>query len=225
MRNIISAAVVAKLKKPGRYAVGNGAYLQISKWGTKSWVYRYQRAGRSRHMGLGPAWLLSLAEARQKARDAARLLLEGIDPLEAKRRSKHAARLASVRSKTFRECAEAYISAHEAGWRTKWSRNQWISSLEKYVYPKIGDLPVADIDVACVLSAVEPIWTKSPETGSRIRGRIKAVLDWAGRESCAPVRIPLHGRGGSIISFPHLASCAASAPRRNEVLRNRCVHE
>jgi integrase len=179
VRNIISAAAVAKLSKPGRYAVGNGAYLQISKWGTKSWLYRYQRDGRSRHMGLGPAWLLSLAEAREKARDAARLLLEGVDPLEAKRRAKHAVRLASVRSKTFCDCAQAYIAAHEAGWRTKWSRNQWISSLEKYVYPKIGDLPVADIDVACVLSVLEPIWTKLPETGSRIRGRVEAVLDWA----------------------------------------------
>jgi Arm DNA-binding domain len=85
MARNITALQVAKLNKPGRYAVGEGAYLQISQWGTKAWIFRYQRDGRQRHMGLGPASLITLAEARDKAREARRALLDGADPLTAKR--------------------------------------------------------------------------------------------------------------------------------------------
>jgi hypothetical protein len=78
--------VEAKIREgaPGRWAVGEGAYLQVAKVGkrvTASWLLRYQRDGRGRHMGLGPVGLLSLSEARDRARDARRLLLDGIDPL------------------------------------------------------------------------------------------------------------------------------------------------
>ncbi len=64
----LTAVAVGKLKKPGRYAVGDGAYLQIATGGTKSWLFRYKRDGKARHMGLGPYSLLTLAEAREKAR-------------------------------------------------------------------------------------------------------------------------------------------------------------
>jgi hypothetical protein len=77
----MSAVAVAKLRKPGRYAVGDGAYLQISQWGTKAWVFRYSRDGTQRHMGLGPCDLITLAEARDKAREARRALPNAIDAL------------------------------------------------------------------------------------------------------------------------------------------------
>jgi hypothetical protein len=76
----LTAVAIANLKKPGRYAVGDGAYLQISASGTKAWIFRYQRDGRAHHMGLGPVDLISLAEAREKARQARRALLDGADP-------------------------------------------------------------------------------------------------------------------------------------------------
>src|SRR5215203_4951920 len=81
----LTALAVSKLTKPGRYAVGDGAYLQISEWGTRAWVFRYSRDGRGRHMGLGPHNLITLAEAREKAREARKALLNGKDPLTAKR--------------------------------------------------------------------------------------------------------------------------------------------
>src|SRR3954464_14372925 len=86
--NPLSAVAVAKLIKPGRYAVGDGAYLQIAAGGTNAWVFRYQRDGKARHMGLGPVSLVSLAEAREKARQARRALLDGDDPLELKRQKR-----------------------------------------------------------------------------------------------------------------------------------------
>src|SRR5215471_6582639 len=111
MRKYLSAAAVSKLKKPGRYAVGDNCYLQISKWNTRAWVYRYMRNGRAHHMGLGPCRLVTLAEARSQAREAARSVLDGVDPLEAKQRARRASLLAAVKDKTFRQCAEAYIAA------------------------------------------------------------------------------------------------------------------
>ena len=173
----LSAAAVAKLKKPGRYAVGDNLYLQISTWHTKAWVFRYTLNGTPRHMGMGPCDLITLAEARAKARDARRLLLDGIDPLEAKQSARRQRLLATTRAKTFKECAEALIASREAGWRR--SSGQWHQSLRAYVYPRIGELSAADINTAAVVSVLQPIWTKLPETASRVRGRIEAVLSWA----------------------------------------------
>jgi integrase len=179
MRKYPGAKDLAKLTKRGRYAVGNNVYLQISEWGTRSWLFRYRLDGRATHMGLGPYDLLTLAEARERGHQARRQLLNGVDPLKEKRQAKRLRALDRVHAKSFKECALAYITAHEAGWRGDRSRRQWSASLTKYVYPKIGTLPVADVDLACVLSVVEPIWTLVPETARRVRNRVELILDWA----------------------------------------------
>jgi integrase len=179
MRWALSAAAVARLREPGRYAVGDGAYLQISQWGTKAWVLRYVLDGKSHYMGLGSCALVTLAEARSKARDGRRLLLDGVDPIAARRTARHKNLLNSSKLKTFKECAEAYIAAHEKSWRNRKSHTQWVSSLEQYVYPKIGQLSVADIDDGLVLEILEPIWTRIPETAGRVRGRVENILAWA----------------------------------------------
>jgi integrase len=179
MRRYPSARDLAKLTKPGRYAVGFGAYLQISEQGTRSWVLRYRTGEKAVHMGLGSAEIITLKEAREKAHAAQRMRLDGKDPLQEKRAAKRQRVLDLVHAKSFKECALAYITAHEAGWRGDHSRRQWSASLERYVYPKIGKLPVADVDLACVLSVVEPIWTLVPETARRVRNRVELILDWA----------------------------------------------
>jgi integrase len=179
MKRYPSAAAVAKLNKQGRWAVGDNVYLQVSEWGTKAWIFRYERDGRARHMGLGPYSLLTLAKARARGREQRRLLLDGVDPLEAKRAAKRQRLLATIRHRTFEQVARDYIAAHEDGWRGDASRKQWIASLETHAFPKIGDMPIANIDVAAVLLVLEPIARAIPETAHRIRNRIAAVLDWA----------------------------------------------
>jgi Arm DNA-binding domain len=79
--NRLTALKVVKLNKPGRYGDGGGLVLQVSKWGTKAWPFRYERDGRERQMGLGPLGTISLAEARQRALQARKLLLDGLDPI------------------------------------------------------------------------------------------------------------------------------------------------
>ena len=175
----LTALQVAKLKKPGRYAVGDGAYLQITGDSGRSWLFRYQRDGKPRHMGLGSESLLSLVDAREAAREARRLLLQGIDPLEHRAAKRQQAALETARGVTFKECADRYIAAHEAAWRNPVHRKQWRSTLATYVHPVFGDLPVAAIDTALVTQVLEPIWTAKPETAGRLRGRIERILDWA----------------------------------------------
>jgi Arm DNA-binding domain len=105
--NRLTARAVETKSKRGRYADGGGLVLQVSKGGTKSWIYRYQRDGRERHMGLGPVHTLSLADARDRARDCRRSLLDGRDPIEQRETERRQQRVDSARGMTFKQCAEA----------------------------------------------------------------------------------------------------------------------
>jgi integrase len=174
----LSAAAVAKLKKQGRYGVGDGVYLQISKWKTRAWVFRYERFGKAHYMGLGPCHLISLAQARAKGRDAQRMLLDGDDPLSAKRQKRANEALRLAREQTFEQCAIAYLADHDVGWSAA-SSAQWRQSLSAYVFPVIGRLPVAEIDLPLILKVLEPIWREVPETANRVRSRLEAILGWA----------------------------------------------
>jgi integrase len=176
----LTAIEIAKIKKPGRYSVGDGAYLQITGENGRSWIFRYERGGRARHIGLGSCRYVTLAEARERAHAMRRsLILDGVDPLEAKRRAERERLLASATAKTFREIAFDYIAAHEDSWRGDHSRKQWTSSLEKYVFPRIGAMLVATVDVAAVVAVLDPIAKSIPETAARIKNRISLILDWA----------------------------------------------
>lgn len=181
----LSAKLVQSLSKPGRYGDGRGLWLQVTapkaedKRPSKSWLLRYTLHGRAREMGLGPLDLVSLAEARDRAKAARKLLLDGVDPIEVRRQQRAEARLQAAQGVTFEECATRYIAAHESSWRNEKHRAQWSSTLTTYAFPVLGSLPVAAIDTGLVLKVLEPIWTEKPETASRLRGRIETVLDWA----------------------------------------------
>jgi integrase len=175
----LSAMRVSKLAQPGRYGDGGGLWLQVSKWGTKAWLLRYAIAGRQRQMGLGGLDDVTLAEARQAAREARRQLREGLDPIEVRRSKVAALRADDAKTMSFQQCAEAYIASHRAGWRSPKHADQWLSTLTTYAFPTFGHLPVAAVDVGLVLKAIEPIWTTKPETAGRVRGRIESVLSWA----------------------------------------------
>ncbi|MCR6629360.1 MAG: tyrosine-type recombinase/integrase [Magnetospirillum sp.] len=175
----LTALSVARLKEPGYYPDGGCLYLQISASGTKSWLFIYSKNGRDREMGLGPLHTVSLAEARKKAEECRKLRLNGLDPIDMKRAEQLERKVETAKVMTFRECATAYIEAHEAGWRNAKHADQWRNTLAKYAYPAFGDLPVQAVDVGLVMKALEPIWASKTETASRLRGRIESILDWA----------------------------------------------
>jgi integrase len=175
----LTALKVSKAKTPGYYGDGGGLYLQVSRYLSKSWVFRRKLAGRVREMGLGSLDTYSLAEARERARECRKLCDEGRDPIEERRAARNREKLEAARVMTFQESSERYIAAHEAGWKNPKHAAQWPATLAAYVYPVFGSLPVAAIDTALVLKAIEPIWNDKPETASRVRGRIEVILDWA----------------------------------------------
>jgi len=175
----LTALKVEKAKQPGMYADGAGLYLRVTDTGAKNWILRFMLDRRSRWMGLGPLLLYGLAEARARALDARRKRHEGIDPIEARRAERARQRLDAAKVITFKQCAEAYIASHRAGWRNEKHKYQWSATLSTYAYPVIGALPVQSIDTALVLKVLEPIWTVKSETASRVRQRIENILDFA----------------------------------------------
>lgn len=177
--NKLTAMTVQRQKKPGRYADGEGLYLQVGPTGSKSWLFRYTRQGKAHEMGLGAANVLSLAEAREAAASVRRTLAAGIDPLE-ERKVEQKRQQAEVSSGiTFMECASAFIEAHKSGWRNEKHAAQWDSTIKSYAEPVLGALAVRAVDLETVLKVLEPIWKTKPETAARLRGRIEAILDWA----------------------------------------------
>ncbi|AOK17037.1 integrase [Burkholderia cepacia] len=177
--NRLTAVQVTRTKKPGFYCDGGGLYLQVTRTQAKSWLFRYMRGGISRGMGLGPVHTVSLAEARIKAQDVRRMLLNGIDPLEAKRATRQQERRERMKSLPFRDCASQYIEAHRQSWKNSKHAAQWESTLTTYAYPIFGDMLVSEIDTDEVVQALEPIWATKTETATRLRGRIEAILAWA----------------------------------------------
>ncbi len=179
LTNRLSPKAVASKKKPGSHADGGGLYLQVGKSGSKAWLYRFMLNGRAREMGLGSLQVRTLAEARDEAAKARRLLRDGIDPIEARDAEDKRKALESARSMTFGECAKAYIDAHKAGWKNAKHASQWTNTLETYCGPVFGAQPVQAVDTPLVCRVIEPMWTEKPETASRLRARIERVLDWA----------------------------------------------
>ena len=194
----LSALAVSKLKTEGRYAVGgaDGLHLRIAG-ASRAWVLRLAVGTRTdakgkavvhrRDIGLGSYPEVSLSEAREKARELRKQVRDGIDPIEERNATKLRAKLEAAKTKTFEECANAYIEANRAGWKNEKHVQQWQNTLATYAFPKIGQLPVAAIDTGLILNVLQQetgedkaqLWHAKTETASRLRGRLESILDWA----------------------------------------------
>jgi integrase len=160
----------------GMHADGGGLYLRVSPTDARSWIFRYTLGGKRRDMGLGNYPLRTLAAARLKAEEAARTVLDGGDPLDAKVEQRAAAAKARIKLKTFEEAARQYIETHKAAWSNPKHAWQWTRSLEMFAFPTLGSIPVAEISASHVLDALKPIWGEKTTTASRVRGRIELVI-------------------------------------------------
>ena len=159
----------------GRHRDGSvaGLYLQISDRGAKSWVLRYVLGGAEHMMGLGSASVFTLQQARERARDARRLLTDGKDPLAARQAAKAVPRI------TFAQASEDYFDQNERRWKSAVHRGQFLSSLKEHAFPVLGTVDVAQIETGDVLRALDRIWQTKPVTADRVRRRIENVIDWA----------------------------------------------
>lgn len=196
----LTALQVKNEDRPGRYGDGNGLALQVVGKDAKSWVFRYQHKGKERHMGLGSASSVSLADARKKAVASRAMLDAGIDPMAAKRAAREGGGGAAPPSG---EAARRYIANKEGGWSNPKHAEQWKSTLDRYAHPLIGDKPCRAITVQDVQAVLRPIWAGKAETATRVRGRIEAIIDFAMvEEPWEGFRNPAVWRGNLSHLFP-----------------------
>lgn len=203
--NQLTARQAETVKKAGLHGDGNGLYLRVTPEATRSWIFRFMINGRARAMGLGPVALVSLAEAREAALDLRRQIRKGVDPLEAQRAERERTRLEAANAQTFKDCAEAFIASHRAGWSNAKHAEQWVSTLGNYVYPKIGDLPIHQVSTDAITRILEPIWSVKSETAKRIQGRIENILDWATARKLRTGDNPARWRGHLEMLLPALS--------------------
>lgn len=130
-------------------------------------------------MGLGSCITVSLAEARDRALECRKLREKEIDPIDAREAVRRQVALERAKALKFKEAAATYMAAHRVAWKNDKHAAQWVSTLQTYAYPSIGEVSVQSIDTALVMKVIEPIWAEKPETANRVRGRIESVLDWA----------------------------------------------
>lgn len=177
----LSALEVSRLTHPGNHAAGGvtGLYLYVNEAHGRSWVLRTMVGGKRKHLGLGGYPSVTLAQAREKAREAREQISKGVDPVHGRQLAASALRAQQASRRTFQEVASAFISFQEAGWKNAKHRKQWSSTLETYAYPILGQMSVDAITEHHVIAVLEPIWTEKSETASRLRGRIESILDWA----------------------------------------------
>jgi integrase len=183
--------------KAGVHFVGGvaGLALQVLPTGGRTWVLRVMVGGRRREIGLGGYPDVTLAGARDKAREARDKIVRGIDPVAERRAARSSLDSKNAATKTFEQCADAYMAAKAPGWKNAKHGAQWAATLKAYAYPVMGKLPVQDVVLAHVMSVLEPIWTTKPETASRVRNRIELVIDWAAARGYRDKDNPARWRG------------------------------
>jgi integrase len=181
---------VDTVKAKGMYPDGGGLYLQVGTGGAaKSWLFRYNVAGRDRQMGLGPAHTIGLAAARERARECREMRLAGIDPIEARNTKRLDDKLVAAKNVTFQQCAEGWMATKVLRWdprRATFTKRR----LEMYVYPKLGNLPVRKVDSDLVhqvlvqqvkddKGALKSLHRARPPTCEEVRQYIEGALNWA----------------------------------------------
>ena len=189
---------------PGRHADAHGLHLFVRESGTRSWVLRIQHEGERRDFGLGAAHDVSLAEARLLAADLRKAIRAGVDLSARKGRARKSV---PTFEKVTRDCYEAM----KGGWKDQ-RHASWISSFERHVFPQIGSKAVTAVDSATVLTVLEPIWLKIPDTAKRVLQRIGTVLDFAHIKGLVPEEVSLRSVTRGLPRQNHRVTHRAAMP-------------
>jgi len=163
----LKAINIQRLTKPGRHSDGGNLYLVVDKSGAKRWVFLFRKDGKLREMGLGGLTRVPLAQARLKAEECRHALGRGENPLDLRR--------LATKVPTFGEMVDEYIAVKKDEWRNAKHAAQWETTLTVHA-AALGPRKITDITTEDVKAVLSPIWIKTPETASRLRGRIEKVM-------------------------------------------------
>ena len=180
----LTAVKIRSLVEPGRYADGDGLFLDLNAKASGRWVVRVQFDGKRREFGLGSLKAVSLADARDAAFVMRRKVAQGIDPVEERKQER-------LVVPTFAEAAKLVHEEHQAGWKNGKHQKQWLATLETYAFPLLGNRPVDQIEGPLIRDVLAPIWLSKPETARRVRQRIGIVLDWSCAKGLRKTEAPL----------------------------------
>ncbi len=180
VRRLTHAISAGGKRYNGLHPVGGnaGLLLQVTPSGAKSWIFRTVIGRKRRSIGLGGFPDVTLAEARQKAKEQRELIDSGIDPVEQRKANKRALIASQLTSMTFEKAAHDYIAMKEKEFRNPRQSAQWTSTLNIYAMPHIGKVPVRELNLAHIKSVLDPIWDAITPTANNIRGRIENILGW-----------------------------------------------
>lgn len=192
--NKLSARGVATLTEPGRHSDGGGLYLIVDASGAKRWLFMFRWGSGRKEMGLGGLTAVSLADARDKAAEARKLLDAGTNPIEARRKAVAAAEASRQALSTFGDFAETLIEDIKSGFRNEKHQAQWLSSLKTHA-ASLWPIPINEVGTEHVLDVLKPIWKTKQETASRVRGRIERILDAAKAKGKRTGENPARWRG------------------------------
>ena len=203
----LSAKAVRDLKSPGMHSVGGvpGLKLQVTPSGAKSWVLRVKVGDKRREIGLGGFPGVTLAEARELARETRAKVRQGIDPVEERRALQRQLRDEQTRRLTFAQAFER-VMANDGPSFSEIHRKQWRQSVEQYVLPHIGSMPVDEIEMRHIeaLLLADGFWSDKPTTAQRVRNRIERILDWATVAGCREGDNPARWLGGLKTLLPKI---------------------
>lgn len=180
-RSVELSALAVRRLGSGFNLVGGvaGLALVVRDTGTSSWILRATVGGKRCDIGLGAYPEVTLAKAREYAAEARQQIRQGIDPIQQRKAHRESLRVERGRARTFKQCTTALLKRKTTEFRNAKHAAQWRTTIERYAYPIVGDLPVDAIQLGHVTRILEPIWTTKTETATRLRQRIEAVLAYA----------------------------------------------
>ncbi|MEH6714814.1 tyrosine-type recombinase/integrase [Parasphingorhabdus flavimaris] len=201
----LTATKIKNLKEPGKYSDGDGLTLILTAPMKGRWNLRVQINGRRRDIGLGAFGIVSLAEARDAVFLIRKDIQNGLDPVAERQKAK-------LVIPTFKEAAIKVHEENRKGWKNGKHQKQWIRTLEKYVFPKIGNRLVNDIEGPVIRDVLSPIWLDKPETARRVKQRIGVVLDWSYANGFRSTEAPLRSVGRGLPKQPKKDGHFAAMP-------------
>lgn len=164
----------AKSFDRGKYADGQGLWLVKPRKETGNWMLRIVVGGNRREMGLGRWPDVTIAEARDRAFDARRLLRDGFDPISERAKERN-----FVNRLTVAEAVQGCYEARQAELKGDGKAGRWLSPLNIHVLPKIGKMAIEDLDQHILKKTLEPIWHEKAETSRKALNRINLTLQHA----------------------------------------------